>query len=219
MNKLITQAHELFNNAGINYAICGGHALAMFAGNKYRDNNDLDISILDCHRLKTLQLLQNNGWKLYARYVDTRYIGVRSVTDRLLYPINDPANADWDDCEKISAILPSGHAKPNFIERAGVYVLKFDEPKPANLDYMKIVFDKPIERAILHANGVPYLAPELVLYLKSPEFYSLHPLHKPKTEADFKEIMPLLSQESKDWLLDAINAAYPSGYTWLEELL
>ena len=221
MDKLITQAHELLKGTGISYAICGGHALALFAGKKYRDNNDIDITIMDCHRHKALQFLAAKGWGLYARYVDARYIGVRSVTDRLLHLIDDPTSAEWDDCDKVSAVLPDSHAKPVLIERAGVHVFKFEEPRAAKLDYIKIVFDKPQanENAILHANGVPYLAPELVLYIKTPEFYSLHPLHKSKTELDFKTIMPLLPSESREWLLGAINAAYPCGHKWLMPLL
>jgi hypothetical protein len=42
---------------------------------------------------------------------------------------------------------------------------------------------------------------------------------RPKTESDFKAIMPLLSDESKQWLLDAVDKAYPDGHEWLEGLL
>jgi len=137
----------------------------------------------------------------------------------------------WDDCGNISAVLPDSYTKPEFIERAGVHAFIFSEPKLTKLDYLKIVFDKrqndnlmakgaylPLEKAILYADGVPYIAPEFVLYLKASEYYSVHPLQKPKTEVDFKTTMPLLSDESKKWLTEAVNAAYPDGHGWLDNL-
>jgi len=224
MDKIILQAYELFMDAGFNYAICGGYALEMFAGKNYREHSDFDITVFDCDRHKALQFLHDKGWKLYARYADTRYADIRSIGDRFLHLIEDPQDNKWDDTDSAVAVLPDSYATPVFIERAGVYALKFGEPKLTKLDFIKIAFDKregdsltakgaslSLDKAVLYADGVPYMAPEFVLYLKASKYYSTHPLQKPKTEADFKAISPMLSKESRKWLLDVIDAAYPDG--------
>jgi len=232
MDKIILQAHELFKDADFNYAICGGFALEMFAGERFRDHADLDITIFHCDRGKVLQFLHNKGWGLYARYADTRYVNIRSIGDRFLHLIEDPQDDKWNDSDNAVAVLPDSYATPVFIERAGIHALKFSEPKLEKLDFIKIAFDKrqdnnliakeaslPMEKAVLHADGVPYMTPELVLYLKASEFYWAHPLQKPKSEADFKTIMPLLSPEQKDWLMVAIKTAFPEGAPWLDGIL
>jgi len=232
MNKIILQAYELFKSAGFDYAICGGFALEMFVGKQYREHDDFDITIFDCDRYKALQFLHDNGWGLYARYADTRFANIRSIGDRILHSIENPQGSKWEDSDNAVAILPDSYATPVYIERAGVHVLKFGEPKLTKLDFIKIAFNKqqdnnfiakdavlPTEKAILYVDGVPYMAPEFVLFLKTSGFYSLHPSQKPKTEADFKAIMPLLSDESRRWLLSFIDKTYPDGYEWLEYLL
>ena len=78
---------------------------------------------------------------------------------------------------------------------------------------------RSMDKAILFAEGVPYMAPELVLFLKSPQAYFIHEFHKEKTPRDFMEIMPHLPEESRVWLKKAIATANPSGHEWLAGLL
>jgi len=76
-----------------------------------------------------------------------------------------------------------------------------------------------MDKAILYRDGIPYLAPEIILLYKSGKGSMQGAYAKPRTEIDFKAIMPLLSEESRKWLLDAINVANPDGYEWLDGLL
>jgi len=76
---------------------------------------------------------------------------------------------------------------------------------------------RPLKNAIHDRDGIPYLAPEIILFYKSDKYSSENAYAKPRTEADFKAIMPLLSDESKKWLTHAINTAYPNGHDWLFE--
>ena len=41
---------------------------------------------------------------------------------------------------------------------------------------------------------------------------------KTKNRTDFESTAPRLSQESRNWLIDALEKAYPSGHKWIEEL-
>jgi len=141
MDKLIAQAHELFKNAGFGYAICDGTKLDLFAS-KHHDISDFGVTISTDDKPRALQFLHDNGWGLYARYVDTRYPDRRPTGNHLHHLIEDPLDTRWDDCENVSAILPDSYVKPIFLERAGVHVFKFEEPKNTTLDFIKIVFDK-----------------------------------------------------------------------------
>jgi len=103
-----------------------------------------------------------------------------------------------------------------------------------SLDFIEFAFDvreeneyvamenpriaRSLDKAILYHDGIPYLAPEIILYYKSGKYSSENAYAKPRTEIDFKAIMPILPEESKKWLLDAIDATYPGGYGWLEWL-
>ncbi|MCL2528508.1 MAG: hypothetical protein FWE42_08840, partial [Defluviitaleaceae bacterium] len=104
-----------------------------------------------------------------------------------------------------------------------------------NLDFVELAFDtmdgndyvaqespriaRPLDKAILHRDGIPYLAPEIILFYKSGRNSSENAYAKPRTEIDFKAVMPMLSEESRKWLLDSIKVTYPDGYGWLEGLL
>ena len=71
---------------------------------------------------------------------------------------------------------------------------------------------RSLDKAILFADGVPYMAPELVLFLKSKPVYFTHEFHKEKTPKDFAEVMPHLPDESRVWLEEAFAVAYPYGH-------
>ena len=60
------------------------------------------------------------------------------------------------------------------------------------------------------ADGVPYLAPELALLFKAPN-------PRPKDEADFDAVRPLLDAEAKDRLARALSVAHPE-HPWIGRL-
>jgi len=89
-----------------------------------------------------------------------------------------------------------------------VYVL-MDSPK----------ITLPMERAILYRDGVPYLAPEIILFFKTDEWSATNSYLGPKMVKDFRAVMPLMSGEQKDWLLAAIKTAHGEHTPWLDEAL
>lgn len=58
-------------------------------------------------------------------------------------------------------------------------------------------------------DGIPYLAPEVVLPFKAKAT-------RPKDEADFARTLPRLGDE-RDWLQDALERAHPD-HAWIAEL-
>jgi hypothetical protein len=62
----------------------------------------------------------------------------------------------------------------------------------------------PLDRAIRTANGIPHLAPEVVLLHKAH-------LRRAKDERDLAVALPLLDEQSRSWLRDALALAVPDS--------
>jgi hypothetical protein len=60
------------------------------------------------------------------------------------------------------------------------------------------------------AEGIPYLAPEIVLLFKAKHT-------RPKDEDDFAATVPHLGEARVRWLVDALERVHP-GHRWLDEL-
>jgi len=234
MNKIIQQGHDLFKTAGFDYAICGGFGLDMFAGKQIRDHGDFDILVFDEDKRRAAQFMLDNGWLLFGRFGEHG-----AVWQFLFYKVEDITDAFWDDCPNYWAIkpdnLPQVLQKINRIQ-GEVYTYQVRKWLVDNeIEFIELGFDNregdeyvaspnprvalPMDKAILYRDGIPYLAPEVTLFYKSGKASMESAYAKPRTIADFKAIMPLLPNDRKKWLLDAIEVTYPDGYEWLEGLL
>jgi hypothetical protein len=60
------------------------------------------------------------------------------------------------------------------------------------------------------SDGIPYLVPEIQLLYKAKGL-------RPKDEADFRQTLPALSLEQRDWLREALLQAHPQ-HPWLGRL-
>ena len=78
---------------------------------------------------------------------------------------------------------------------------------------------REMDRAILHnVEGVPYLAPEIKLLMISHPAYLASEYHKGKNKIDFDSTIPLLPAESREWLINALETAYPKGLERINQL-
>ena len=235
MNKVILQAQNLLKTAGFDYAICGGFALDMFAGKELRSHGDFDILVFkeDMHR--AVQFMINNGWLIFGRFMEEG----RVITQHLFYKVDNISDSYWDDCKNIWAIKPD--CLPDVLhklDRLQGDIYTYQTRKwlvQNNIEFIELEFDtresgdyvarenpritRQLDKAILYREGIPCLAPEIILFYKSDKFSYENAYAKPRTETDFKEIMPMLSQESRKWLLEAIEATYPDGYGWLDGII
>lgn len=234
MNKVITDAHNFFKTAGFDYAICGGFALDIFVGKELRTHGDFDIMIFNEDKQRAVQFMQNNGWPVYGRFMDFDI----PATLTLFYKITNITDPFWNECINMWSVKPGGKPEMRKINRIQGDVYSYEKPvgkwDVQNFEFIEIEVDtregnqyvvknmpkitRTLDKAILYRDGIPYLAPEIVLFYKSDKFSSENLNVRPKTEKDYKTIMPLLSTESKKWLLDAIDTAYPDGHHWLDWL-
>ena len=238
MNNIIKQARDLLKTADFEYAICGGYGIDMFAGKELRTHGDFDIVVYKEDKQRVVQFFIDKGWTVYGRFMEEG----RVITQHLFYKIENITDSYWSDCKNMWAIKPD--CLPDVLHKldrlqcdvGDVYTyqtrkwLVQDEIEFIELEIDAkegndfVVQENPritrsSDKAILYHDGIPYLAPEIILFYKSDKFSSEHPNVKPKTESDFKAMMPLLPNESKEWLINAINTAYPDGYGWLGGLI
>lgn len=68
----------------------------------------------------------------------------------------------------------------------------------------------PIDQALWTTGGVRYLRPELQLLLKARHV-------RPQDQADLEATLPLLDDERRTWLADALATVHP-GHRWLDAL-
>ena len=74
---------------------------------------------------------------------------------------------------------------------------------------------RPAERIGLRAeNGLPFLAPELVLLFKSK---NTSDRERPKDQVDFERVVDHLDAERRAWLRWALLASDP-GHAWIPRL-
>ena len=216
----------MFKNCGFPYYVCGGFALELFVGKTMRAHSDLDISVFYENKRDVVALLQNNGWSVYKRVFEPGSLG--AVT-----PIADANDSKLDEIWTIWGIKPGSHLVPKLREsETDLYDFDILSHEQTDFNFIEIVLDRKdgdnficgrgegitrkLDKAILSSNGVPYMAPEVVLFLKSPQVYTTHEIHREKTPADFKTVLPLLPDENRQWLISSLEKAYPDGYDWLK---
>ena len=238
MNSIIKQAQDLFKTADFDYAICGGYGIDVFAGKELRTHGDFDIVVYREEKQRVVQFFIDKGWSVYGRFMEEG----RAITQHIFYKIDNITDSYWNDCKNMWVIkqdcLPNVLHKLDRLHGDVGDIYTYQTRKwlvEGDIEFIELEIDskegndfvvqenprltRSLNKAILYRDGIPYLAPEIILFYKSDKNSSESPYAKPKTEADFKAIMPLLSAEQKDWLINAINTAYPDGYEWLDGIL
>jgi len=178
MNKLILEASDFFKNCGFPYFVCGGFALDMFAGKELRPHGDFDLSVFKENKWDAIRFLQNNGWIVYARFFDPD----KPETMKEFYLIADLSEDRVDNCGNMWAVKPESFVQMGLKEgEADIYTYKIIEPRLQGFDFIELSFDTKadgyfvyegdnakitleLDRAILYKDGIPYMAPELVLF-------------------------------------------------------
>ena len=225
MNNVITESCDLIKKSGLQYIVCGGFAVDLFLNRKIRRHTDYDITIFEEDRKAILNFMLAEGWEIYDHIWDNE------GTDHLI-PIRSA------DDERALTIACVWAVKPGCTLMTigpkegedGIFGYKMISSEIKNADFIEICFDKkeggdficsrevkitrPLDKAILHYNDIPYLSPEVTLYHKSAPVY----MTWPKTIFDFYHTAHLLDDESRDWLINSLKETYPDGHEWIERL-
>jgi hypothetical protein len=170
--------------------IVGGWAVEAFTGVP-REHEDVDLSILACD-VPALREHVGDAWHLWSNDGGT----LRPLDDRFPEPL-DVESQIWI---RRSAQDPWVVDLPITPDRDGRWTNKRLPDHVAPVE----------EVTFVAADGIRYLAPQICLLYKAV-------LHRPKDDRDLDRCLPLLSDEARAWLHDAVARLYP-GHAWLARL-
>jgi hypothetical protein len=188
----VLRAAKLLANYSKPWAVCGGWAIDLYLNRVTRSHKDVDFTVLRRDQLDIQEYLLSHSWSLE-----------KAVSGQLIpwQPgewINLPIHVIW--CKNPNTF-------PDFIE------LLFNEVDEVSFHFRRNTsIMLPVETMIIPAmSGIPILAPEIVLLYKSVK------AEDPAAAADFKNVLPKLSLDRRNWLAAALRKLY-SDHVWLEDL-
>ena len=106
----------------------------MFAGKELRAHGDFDISIFEQSKEEAVNLLQDNGWDIYARFIDLE----DESTHNVFHLIEDVGDERWRACSNMWAIKPDSWVEMILeSNESGIYKprAKKDVPRMQNFDF------------------------------------------------------------------------------------
>jgi len=216
MEQLLAEAKMLLEGATFPWAVCGGYALDLFLNRATRPHGDVDLCAFESDRDAILRYMLRKGWLVYE------FRGQGKVR-----PLDAESSSDAGRnlmCVKEGCRLVEFYP----CEEQGMLYHQFFHTGISNLDYVEFLFNKAAEgqfvfdgekqiqhelpQAILFRDGLPYLAPEIVLLFKA-----LQP-EREENQADMAQAWPAMSRRQKDWFVNSLKQRFPEGHPWLDGL-
>jgi hypothetical protein len=184
----VPDVQSLFAPAPFPWWVAGGHALDLFVGHATRPHGDIDVSIL--RRDAPLLRLLLAGWDLHG--ADAGVLTPWTTADT-----GPPTGSIW--CRRapgrawcLQVMLDAGSETEWVCHRHGE---------------IRLALPDALARS---PEGIPYLRPELQLLLKAKDC-------RPKDEADFAAVFPLLGTDEAKWLAGNLRRLYPR-HRWLNQM-
>lgn len=217
MNDLVSEANDLLKRGGFEYAFCGGQAIDLFLGYESRKHGDIDVCAYWSERDKIILYMQSQGFYVYEMLGGGVAHRITDVSDQMrvkrnifcfkegcrllkLYP-HEEKDCFWMEFFHV------GQTELDFIE------FLFNDRSETYFEYAR---DREIKRelskAILFADGVPYLAPEICLLYKSTD------TKRDGYQQDFELAYHAMDSEQRKWLMDALVMLYPQGHVWTDDV-
>jgi hypothetical protein len=172
------------------WAFCGGWAIDLFLGRQTRAHKDVDVAIARRDQIAVQAYLMARGWHLQVAHE-----GVLTAW----------ATGDYLKLPRHGIWCRNPEAEPDFLE---VLLNEIDDQAFRFRRDQGVTC--PLDRAFIRApNGLPILAPEIVLLYKSSRL-------EPDNWADFRAALPALGAARRAWL-EAALARTTAGHPWLAE--
>ena len=183
------QAGTLFAALRCPWWIAGGWAIDLFAGRQTRDHEDCDVEVLRRDQTDVQRCLV--GWDLHT------------AANGVLRP--------WPPGEWLGDEIHSIWCRPT-PDAPWALQIMFAEAQGDDWVYRRLpTITRPLgEVGLCTPDGLRFLAPEIQLLYKSKA-------PRPKDEADFAMVLPLLDTQRKGWLVHALTRSHPA-HPWLHRL-
>ena len=214
MNELILAANHLLENAPVSWAVCGGFAIDLFLGKETRAHGDIDICVFEKDRENILKHMLKNNWQVYEFRGNGK---VRPLNAALSSEPGRNLMCTSGACELVK-FYPC--------EEEQLLWYEFFPTGLKQLDYVEFLFNTSMEdafifdkskgikrelsKAILYHEGIPYLAPEIVLLYKASN------ADNAEYQYDFEQAYWHMDEEQKRWFLQGLDTLYPVGHKWRE---
>lgn len=227
MKRIITECNKFMEDFEYIYAFCGGYALELFTGTSNRTHSDIDITLFTKDKKNIINYILSKGWNLYEPLHSANSLRLLTAAD----------DEKIQNCPYVWAIKPGC----SFIkidplrDNDTIFSYEILNGEQAEFDFIDIIFNtqkegsfvcdsnknikRELDKAILYHSGIPYLAPEIILFFIADPAYIESDYHKEKNNSDWTFIPPFLTGESKGWLINALGKKYPEGNRRLDELL
>jgi hypothetical protein len=171
--------------------LVGGWSIEAFTGVP-REHEDVDLSLLACD-IPAFRAHVRDGWTPWSNHGGT----LRPLSDR--FP--EPFDAESQIWLRRDATSPWVVDLPITPDRHGLWTNKRWSSHAAPVDDVTWVAD----------DGIRYLRPEITLHFKARS-------QRPKDEQDLEAAWPLLTEDRRAWLLEAIAATEKPDHPWLHRL-
>jgi hypothetical protein len=219
MNKLINETVELLQKADFDWAFCGGWAIDLFYGEQTRKHSDIDVCVFSENRNDVIKLVKRPSWTLYD-YCGGGIVHLNAGHQEEKY------------AGKSLCCVKNGNRFSHFIPLGGdTFRQEYQQTDQTELDYIDFVFNKRtddrflctwsdgipttervLDKAILHYQDVPYIAPEIALFFDSREH------DRDDSEHDFVIATARMNADQQTWLLNSLHLRYPKGHPWINRL-
>ncbi|MGK4585888.1 nucleotidyltransferase domain-containing protein [Kitasatospora sp. HPMI-4] len=170
------------------WCVAAGWALDLFRGRQSRPHGDLEIAVPAAGFAEIRDRFPGYVFDAVGSGRVWPAAGVEELAATHQTWLRDPASGQF-----LFDVFREPH-------EGGVWVYRRDES-------LRLSYDAIIEWT---ADGIPYLAPELVLLFKAKAV-------RPKDQADFDGVQPLLSRARRDVLSGWLERVHP-GHPWLAVL-
>jgi len=202
----LVRAADHLAGYGHDWALCGGWAVDVLLGRQTRDHLDVDIAVFQEDQAELRSHL--HGWRLVGH------------DDAVAEDCPDQWDGRWLD-------VP-GHIHANTATMDGT---ELDIQICSRVDDAWVLSDDPhVALPMSATHGIapwgrlPVVSAPIILYYKAvpPRWRAKpddpQPPRRPKDEADFTALLPLLAPQQRTWLHEAITAGQPD-HDWLRRLL
>jgi aminoglycoside-2''-adenylyltransferase len=186
---------QFFAPLTVPWWIAGGWAIDLFLGRQTREHEDIDVQILRRDQRVIRALF--GAWDVQAA----------------LPPPRDEAwpFRSWDLDEALDAEIHDVWCRAEPAQPWALQLMIADTQDDSWLFRRMPAIRRPVDSiGCVADDGIPYLAPEIQLLYKAKG-------RRPKDESDFAHALPMLTEERRHWLRNALIETHP-GHPWLSRL-
>lgn len=221
---MLDELKNIMDSIGVKWAVCGGDAIDLFVGQQTRAHKDIDVAVFWEDREQIISAFLQEGWRVFE-------------PDRGLLREITSLKEDLRTEDNLWCIWPESDSYQIRQKRDNFYEITTERKQQDVLDYIEVLFNREQNGRFIYkrnpaisltpylyydANGIPYLAPEMVLLYKSifvrfverPEYQDMVENYR----HDFTVAVERFDGTQKKWLKEALTTCYPAGHEWLDRL-